>query len=129
MDDRYLIARGTHETERRNRPPDRRKRRCSSPIHRSITPIGEPHHVHEPLHSLTINPRTIAAGLTVDITAFFIYAPIEVCISQPIPSSVLASADRVVATPAIYSKVWVVASRCELPYPATGSKIGRPLIR
>ncbi|WP_242676934.1 hypothetical protein [Rhodococcus sp. ABRD24] len=65
----------------------------------------------------------IAAGLIVYVAAFFINAPIEVCIVQPTPPSAIPpGADGVVASPAISSKVWVVlvASRCELTYPATG---------
>ncbi|NKR26046.1 hypothetical protein [Prescottella equi] len=65
----------------------------------------------------------IAAGLVVYVAAFFINAPIEVCIVQPTPPAAIPpGADSVVATPAISSKVWVVlvATRCELTYPATG---------
>lgn len=66
----------------------------------------------------------IAAGLAVYTAAFFINAPIEVCISQPIPPSAIPpGANSVAATPAISSKAWVVlvASRCELTFPATGT--------
>lgn len=65
----------------------------------------------------------IAAGLIVYIAAFFINAPTEVCVTQPPPPSAFApGADSAIATPAISNKVWVVlvASRCELTYPATG---------
>ncbi|MDH6678630.1 hypothetical protein M2284_002843 [Rhodococcus sp. LBL1] len=66
----------------------------------------------------------IFAGLAVYIAAFFINAPIEVCISQPIPpSAIVPGAIGVEASPAIFSKAWVVlvASRCDLTYPATGT--------
>lgn len=65
----------------------------------------------------------IGVGLVVYVAAFFVIAPIEVCASQPIPPSVLAGADSVVASPAIFRKAWVVivASRCELSFPATGT--------
>ncbi|WFR70894.1 hypothetical protein P9209_15725 [Prescottella defluvii] len=65
----------------------------------------------------------IVAGLVVYIAAFFINAPTEVCITQPIPPAAIPpGATSVVATPAISSKAWVVlvASRCDLTYPATG---------
>ncbi|TJZ76081.1 hypothetical protein FCG67_18920 [Rhodococcus oryzae] len=66
----------------------------------------------------------IAASLVVYIAAFSVNAPIEVCISQPIiPPSMLAGGDPVVASPANFQKAWVVivASRCELTFPATGT--------
>ncbi|SDD44529.1 hypothetical protein [Rhodococcus tukisamuensis] len=73
----------------------------------------------------------IAAGLVVYIAAFFVNAPIEVCISQPIiPPSILAGADSVVASPALFRKAWVVivASRCELTFPATGTHVSTLVI-
>jgi len=58
----------------------------------------------------------IVVGVVVYGAAFFINAPIEVCMDRVIPGA--AEAGLSVATAARFSKTWVgiVASRCELTF-------------